>query len=234
MTLDVMYGNIPTEEAGRLGAAAITPVGVEVDGVVARHEPGTAEPWISRLIHSFIIATGARSVLETGSFVGGTSVWIVDALRALGGGDFTMCEIDNDRRELTAARLYNAFHGNESVHCHMAGDVLAFLRGTDRRFDIAWVDDCHEKPHVTKEIALLYPKMNPGGIILGHDVWGSCDLQEVFRKFGGYSLNLPRLGAAGGLGIIQVPPSSGDHIYLQSPSVRGLPEQLTVLGAIPL
>jgi hypothetical protein len=50
----------------------------------------------------------------------------------------------------------------------------------------------------------LIPKMNPGGLILLHDVYGVCDLQEVVKKFGGYSIKLPRLGPAGGLGVIQV------------------------------
>jgi hypothetical protein len=35
-------------------------------------------------------------------------------------------------------------------------------------------------------------------------VFGVCDLQDVVGKFGGYSIDLPRLGPAGGLGVIQV------------------------------
>jgi predicted O-methyltransferase YrrM len=153
-------------------------------------------------VHSFIIATGARTVLETGCFMGGTSVWIMDALWRLTGGDFHMCEIDPERLAATEKRLYSKYP-TVSRYAH-AGDVLDYLRTTEDRFDLAWVDDEHTKPHVFKELQLLLPKMNEGGLILGHDVWGSCDLQEVFQKFGGYSIDLPRLGPAGGLGIIQV------------------------------
>lgn len=207
--LEVAYGNVTQEQADRLGNAA----GEAPDGVP--HEPGGAEPWISRLVHSFVIATGARTVLETGCFKGATSSWLVDALVRLGGGKLVLCEVERDRANETARRIGLCFDMTRRVVvgeptanvlvalCNM--DVLEYLRTTDERFDLAWVDDCHEKPHVEKELTLLYPKMNPGGVILGHDVWGSCDLQEVFRKFGGFSLNLPRLGAAGGLGIIQVP-----------------------------
>jgi predicted O-methyltransferase YrrM len=83
-------------------------------------------------------------------------------------------------------------------------DVLSFLLQTSEKYDLAWVDDDHTKPHVTRELMALIPKMNPGGLILLHDVFGSTDLQEVVRHFGGYSIKLPRLGPAGGLGVIQV------------------------------
>jgi predicted O-methyltransferase YrrM len=195
--IEVCYGNVTQEEADRLERAAGA-----VDDVA--HIPGSAEPWVSRLVHSFIIATGARAVLETGCFMGGTSAWILDALNRLGGGVLFLSEIEKDRLHSTVARIAPLMGEHIGVVPHH-GDVLDFLGNCKTRFDLVWLDDNHEKPHVFKELQLLLPKMNEGGIILGHDVWGSCDLQEVFRKFGGYSLELPRLGAAGGIGIIQVP-----------------------------
>lgn len=200
--LEIAYGNITQEEATRLGYAAGS-----VDDVT--HRPGSAEPWVSRLVHAFIIAIGARTVLEAGSFRGGTSAWIMDALSRLGGGVFHMVEIDPKRMEETVRRIGTESHAGVRKHFH-TGDVLDFLRLTTNTFDLAWVDDNHEKEHVRQELTLLYPKMNPGGIILGHDVWGWCDLQEVFREHGGFSLNLPRLGAAGGIGMIQVPHPDSD------------------------
>ena len=195
MALDVEHGNITVEEAQRLGDAAWS-----VDDVP--HEPGYTEPWVSRLVHDFIIARGARTVLETGCFKGATSAYILDALDRLDGGTLHLCEIDPARLASTTARLDGYIPYTVTVETH-AGDVLHYLRTTETRFDLAWVDDCHEKPHVTKELMLLIPKMNPGGLILLHDVFGVCDLQEVVAKFGGYSIDLPRLGPAGGLGIIQ-------------------------------
>jgi predicted O-methyltransferase YrrM len=202
VALDVTYGNVTAEEAERLARAAGS-----VDDVP--HEPGSTEPWVSRLVHDFIVARGARTVLETGCFKGATSVWIQDALGSLGGGEFHVSEIDPDRMKATISRfaqrrLADPERLNVQLHPH-DGDVLQFLATTQARFDLAWVDDCHEKPHVEREITLLYPKMNSGGLILLHDVFGSCDLRTVVQKFGGYSLDLPRLGPAGGLGIIQVP-----------------------------
>ena len=197
---DVSLGNVSQEEAERLGRC-----GDWMDDVP--HSPGSTEPWISQLVAKFVIARGARSVLETGCFLGATTIHLWNALRRLGGGELTCCDIDTERLDATKRRLDDraVCAGGESVTVNYAsGDVLGWLRIWDRRFDLAWVDDNHEKPHVTKELRLLYPKMAKGGLILLHDVYGVCDLKTVVREFGGYSIDLPRLGPAGGLGIIQV------------------------------
>jgi hypothetical protein len=75
----------------------------------------------------------------------------------------------------------------------------------DKYWDLCWLDDDHQEFHVRSELTALWPKMKPGGLIVGHDVWGSVNLQKVFKHFNGIALDLPRLGPAGGIGIIQVP-----------------------------
>lgn len=194
------YGNMSDDQIERLGwASRPWPDDIE-------HEPGCTEPWVSRLVADFVLARGARRVLETGCYRGSTSVWILEALKKLGGGWITICDIDPLRCNRSLERLLR-IPDQEKVTVHSEpGDILAYLqRSGVAPYDLAWVDDCHEKPHVRKELQLLYPKMNPGGLILLHDVYGSCDLKTVVQEFGGYSIDLPRLGPAGGLGIIQVP-----------------------------
>jgi predicted O-methyltransferase YrrM len=198
VALDVTYGNMTAEEATRLNCAIFS----EPD--LAPHEAGSTEPWVSQLVSDFIVARGARSVLETGCFKGATSVWIYEALRRLGGGLYVAVEVDEARRLATRDRIAHYIEPADTVRMYLYNsDVLHYLAHTADRFDLAWVDDCHEKPHVTKELMLLMPKMNKGGLILLHDVFGVCDLKTVVQQFGGYSIDLPRLGPAGGLGIIQ-------------------------------
>jgi hypothetical protein len=203
--LDPTFGNMTQAEADRLGAASVMPVDAVFAGAaVSDHQPGDSEPWVSRLVGDFVVATGARTVLETGGFRGGTSVYILDALRRLGGGHLTVCEIDTKRAAALSDRLDKASTPGTTTAV-LAIDVLSLLQSnTDEKYDLAYVDDDHTKPHVTRELMALMPKMNPGGLILLHDTFGVCDLQDVVRSFGGYSISLPRLGPAGGLGVIQV------------------------------
>lgn len=203
MALDVSLGNITQDEADRLSGAVWSPDSVP-------HEPGSTEPWVSQLVANFIVARGARTVLETGTFKGATTVWIVNALAALGGGQLHICEIDKEHHAATvfrAATLMSRLGNKVEIVCHeSAVSHLCAQNAVPRvRYDLAFIDDEHTKRHVERELTLLYPLMNPGGLILLHDVVGSCDLRTVVAKFGGYSLDLPRLGPAGGLGIIQVP-----------------------------
>jgi predicted O-methyltransferase YrrM len=205
VALNIEFGSVTQEEADRLGQASVMPVDANVAAhAVDKHQPGDTEPWISRLVGDLIVARGARTVLETGCFTGATSMYIVDALKRLGGGEFSFVEIDAERAARTVMRVGGLGDGIVKIGFNVEG-VLEFLaRSPNRRWDVAFIDDDHTKPHVTKELTLLYPKMNEGGLILLHDVFGVCDLQSVVQQFGGYSIDLPRLGPAGGLGIIQV------------------------------
>lgn len=169
------------------------------------YEPGVTEPWIQQLVCSLLVASGARVVLETGGFLGITSAWLALTLESMGGGTLTVCEIDGERAEAVGDRL-RGLPLSRAGFAVVAGDVLAYLNIVgDASLDFVWLDDDHQKDHVEQEITALWPKMKKGGLIVGHDVYGVCELWEVFESFGGYSIDLPRLGPAGGIGIIQKP-----------------------------
>jgi predicted O-methyltransferase YrrM len=169
------------------------------------YEPGVTEPWISALVASLLNAAGGSTVLETGGFRGITSAWLALTLERMGGGDLIVAEIDPSRSADIEARLAALPLPNTRAHA-VCGDVMQIIAGLpDKYLDLAWVDDDHQQHHVASEINALWGKMKPGGIMVFHDCFGVCDLQKVVKKFGGYALNLPRLGPAGGIGFLQVP-----------------------------
>lgn len=174
------------------------------------HVEGASEPWVQDLLCALLAALRRDHpvVLECGGFLGHTSVELATMLQHTGGGSLIVAEWDPhapDRADAVDAKL------GELVIPHVdwrvvRSDALTVIRGlADASLDFAYLDDDHTPAHVQEEITALLPKMTPGGLITGHDCFGSCDLQVVFKTFGGYALDLPRLGPAGGLGILQVP-----------------------------
>lgn len=169
------------------------------------YEPGVTEPWIQQLVCALLVASGAKVVLESGGFLGITSAWLALTLESMGGGTLTVCEIDDARAEAVGERLRGLSLPRTS-HQVMNGDVMDVIKTLPvASLDFVWLDDAHEHEHVTNEIAALWPKMRKGGLIVGHDVYGVTALHEEFAAFGGYSMDLPRLGPAGGIGILQKP-----------------------------
>jgi len=172
------------------------------------HVEGSTEPWVQDILVVLLKALQKESpnVLELGGFLGHTSARLAQAITEIGAGTLTVAEWDAEapeRADAVQARLEPFDVG--SVRCHVVRDdalkVIASL--PNESLDFAFCDDDHTAAHVREELEALLPKMAPGGLITGHDVFGSCALHEVFAQFGGYSLDFPRLGAAGGLGIIQ-------------------------------
>lgn len=173
------------------------------------HQDGCTEGWVAEAACALLKARGGRpAVLETGSFQGTTSAWLALTLQQMGGGDFTACEIDPVRADVVRGRLAGLGDAiSDAVTWRVANvDVMRYIHDAKpQTFDFAFVDDDHEEYHVRREVNALWEKMRRGGIIALHDVFGSCDLQKVVKFYGGYSLNFPRLGPAGGLGLIQIP-----------------------------
>jgi predicted O-methyltransferase YrrM len=164
---------------------------------------GCTEPWIVEIVAALMKACDAKVVFEGGGYIGTTSAWLATQLGRMGGGKLIIAELEAERAEATNWRLSNTDAPNVEWHV-VHDDVFNVIAAQpDDSIDFAWIDDCHEHKHVDAELTALTPKMKRGGIITGHDVHGSCALWMEFEKHGGYALELPRWGAAGGIGILQ-------------------------------
>lgn len=165
---------------------------------------GSTEPWIVEILAALLKASCAVTVLECGGYLGCTSAWLAMTLQQMGRGTLHIVELEAERAAACDKRLSELPIPtvNWKVWQDDVFNVIASM--PDESVDFCFVDDNHEKAHVDRELAALLPKMKSKGLVTGHDVFGSCDLQEIFVKYGGYALDFPRLGAAGGLGVIQV------------------------------
>lgn len=167
---------------------------------------GSTEPWIVDIVCALLKANDLTTVLECGAFIGATTERLARTLAEMGGGDIVACEIDPARACLAQDRLTHAAIPPTVRWKIVQDDILTYIPAQpDESIGLAWVDDDHGQQHVYDELTALLPKMRQGGLICGHDVHGSCALHEVFARFpNSLSLDLPRLGPAGGLGILQV------------------------------
>lgn len=165
---------------------------------------GSTEPWTQQLVVALARSIGATRILETGTFLGYTTLWLVTALKNV----HLLLSIENDRSRAKEARqfLKGPLTGlwKTLSYAVVQADALHFLEETDKIFDFAFLDDDHTTAHVDREIELLKPKMKKGGLICVHDVVGPFGLSGVVTKHHGFNLDLPKLHVGGGLGIIQV------------------------------
>lgn len=171
-------------------------------------EPGDTEPWVVDIVAAMLLASGQRAVLELGGFHGATSSALLDVL-IRGQSPFAkliVVEYDAALAQTTREALSGFDPKTWDVWEMDSLDALRQL--DDRSIGFAWVDDSHDTPHVLDELKLLIPKMVDDGLILFHDVCGGYRLHHVVSLYGGYSLNLPRVSSSGGLGILQVRPST--------------------------
>lgn len=174
---------------------------------VAEHVEGQTETWVVDIMLALLrgLQRDKPTVLECGGFLGHTSARFAQEL-SLRGGALIVAEYDPEAPEragLIDTRLAAMELPNVSWRVMQQDAIQVIHSLPDESLDFAYLDDCHTHEHVDAELSALFPKMKSGGIICGHDVHGSTDLQREFKRYGGIALDLPRLGPAGGLGIIQ-------------------------------
>jgi predicted O-methyltransferase YrrM len=193
------------EELHIMGQKAAFPVpSLREEWELGNYMTGCTEPWIVEILAALLKASLARTVLECGGYMGMTSAWLAMTMQSMGGGTLHVAEVDPARAAMCDKRLSELPIPDVTWHIWQDDVFNVIAAQPEESIDYAWVDDDHTKDHVDRELTALIPKMRTQGLILGHDVFGSCDLQEIFVKHGGYALDFPKLGLAGGIGVLQI------------------------------
>jgi len=176
------------------------------------YEQGCSEPGIQQAVSSLLVASHAKTVLELGTFLGLTTTWLAVTLELMGGGTLIGVEMDYQRAEATRLQLDQLSLPRVKLDIWQADSISALKELKPHSIDFCWVDDDHGAKHVAEELQLLCNptlpserRMANGGLVLMHDVSGPLGLDGVCSAFHGLPLDFPRLGPAGGLGIIQIP-----------------------------
>jgi caffeoyl-CoA O-methyltransferase len=153
---------IVTEAVGRY-LAELRP---EPDSVLAEMEAQGAGdgipivvPETGRLLHVLALACGARRVLEVGTAIGVSTLYLARALPA--DGVIVSFEIDEQRH--AAARDYLARAGVLDRTDLRLQDAREGLRGLNGTFDMAFIDGV--KAQYGDYFDALLPSLRPGGVL---------------------------------------------------------------------
>jgi predicted O-methyltransferase YrrM len=118
-----------------------------------------------RFLRVLVGATNARHVLEIGAASGYSAIWIGMGLRQTG-GRLTTIEFDPVRAREAAANIQRA--GLSDIVRVIHGDAFQEIPKVPGSFDLVFLDAW--KPDYKRFFELVFPRVNPGGLFLAHNV----------------------------------------------------------------
>ena len=123
----------------------------------------TAEAEVLEFIRTLVTTTKPALVVETGSFLGVSTLWIAEALKANGFGKIISCEFDpvvfeKAKEKIAASGLseWIELRNESSLEMHVEGTIDLFFSDSDM-------------PIREAEVKRFLPQIRPTGIILIHD-----------------------------------------------------------------
>ena len=122
-------------------------------------------PEDGQFLRMLVASTGRKRALEIGAAQGYSAIWIGMAMRDTGGKLVTI-EYDPQRAKEAAANVKRA--GLDDVVTVIGGDAFAEIPKLTGTFDCVFVDAW--KRDYIKFFDLTYPRLDEGGLFLGHNV----------------------------------------------------------------
>jgi predicted O-methyltransferase YrrM len=144
-------------------------------------------PGDRRALYYLVRGLGARSVLEIGTHIGGSTVHLAAALRETRSADpaAEVCLVTDDvhdvndpvaRPWLAAGSTYSPLHMIETIGCadfvtFQVERSLAYFATCRRKFDLIFLDGSHSARVTYQEIPAAMGVLNDGGFLLLHDYY---------------------------------------------------------------
>jgi predicted O-methyltransferase YrrM len=132
------------------------------------------EPDTARLLRSLVLATRATRVLEIGTAIGYSALWMAQALPP--GGQLITMELDQDRAATARANIERA--GLTQTVSVMVGDASRFLHKVAGPFDLIFQDG--DKQLYEPMLDRLVGHLRPGGVLVTDNVLWDGEVVEGF------------------------------------------------------
>jgi caffeoyl-CoA O-methyltransferase len=130
-----------------------------------------------RFLRLLAVTSGAKRALEIGAASGYSAIWMGLAMRETGGTLVTI-EYDKARAAQAAANIKKA--GLSDVVQVISGDAFAEIPKVSGTFDFVFCDAW--KRDYQKFFTMVFPRMDKGGLFLGHNVINKRDEMTDFLK----------------------------------------------------
>jgi predicted O-methyltransferase YrrM len=167
-----------SEATNRFVDAHHTPPPVVAEAYERFSERADAEmmthPDVGRLLATLVEASGGTRVLEIGTFVGISALWMTAALPP--GGHLDTLEVDPTHAELAEGAFRRAgVLDRVRIHVGRAGDTLRRL--SDGAYDLAYIDA--DKPSYPEYLRACLRLLRPGGMLVADNVFLGGDAAEA-------------------------------------------------------
>jgi prolipoprotein diacylglyceryl transferase len=123
----------------------------------------TAEVEVLEFLRCLVRAIKPQLVVETGTFMGISTLWIAEGLKANGFGKIVTCEYDPK----VFARAKERFAGSGFAEWIEARNESSLETKVSGSIDLLFSDS--DPPLREQEVRRFLPQMNPNGVILMHD-----------------------------------------------------------------
>src|ERR1041384_2491660 len=130
-----------------------------------------------RFLRAMVAARNAKSVLEIGAASGYSGIWLGLGARE-SRGKVVSIEYDPQRAKEAAANIQKA--GLTDVVRVIHGDAFAEIPKLQGTFDLVFLDAW--KPDYKRFFDMVYPRLEPGGVFMAHNVVNKAGDMEPFLK----------------------------------------------------
>ena len=130
-----------------------------------------------RFMRLLVLSSGTKRALEIGAASGYSAIWIGLALRETGGRLVTI-EYDKARAQQAAANIKKA--GLSDIVQVISGDAFTEIPRVTGTFDFVFCDAW--KRDYQKYFSMVFPRLDKGGLFLGHNVINKRDEMADFLR----------------------------------------------------
>lgn len=134
-------------------------------------------PDVGRLLHTLVLATRPRSIIEIGTSGGYSTIWLATAARDVG-ANVTTLEIDPVKVRMADANLREA--GVEDIATIAEGDAFAWLRTRTEPADFVFLDA--EKEDYGAFLELVVPLLRSGAVLIADNLLSHAEDLAPFRE----------------------------------------------------